>query len=498
MSNLGISVNYNVPDTVDKMMIEQQQYMRLHRMQATYQAEQLQTTAYGALQTLFTNFQTQLTNVSDAFATIAFQAASSNTSIVSNTIVENNSIGLGNHTVVVTGLAQAQQYMSQNSFSSSTNTLNLNETLTFTNANNSLENFSIGIGSTDSLQSICNNINLASDNIGVSAAIISSTGTGGSTVYSLVLTAESGTVNQFNITGDTGNFFNFNQTVPGLDAQFTFDNLNQVQSSNVIDDVLNGLSFTIAGTGTATISVTPNDVNIQDTVQTAIQDMISAYNQIITFLDANVTVGYYDKVNKVSATESNNSVFSLIKMQLQQAVNKTVSSSGDINTLSDLGVILASTQSVNPQYNSIPNPIGTPNVVWSYGSLTIDPTVQSQYGGDTTLQWVLNNDFQALQNFFLNPTSGFIANVNDLIDNSIAPEDNAGIIWNATNSVSQQETYTNTQIQQESNRLTDVRTNLIEQYTKLNVTIAMYQGMSDYLEKQYEFLGSQLNKRSHK
>jgi flagellar hook-associated protein 2 len=487
MSGLGISVNYDVANTVDKMMQQQMQYQRLHQMQATLKVQQLQTDAYTSLQTLFATMQTSFTNLTNTFNTVALQAIPSNLLVVSSATATSNDVGMSNHTVVVSQLAQAQQYMSLNQFASENTSFGVSETLMFTNSATPPGTFSVPINGTDTLENIRDNINNAQGNIGVSASIVSSTGTGGATVYNLILNSQSGTVNQVTITGDSSNLFNFSQTVQALDAKFTFDGLNEVTSNNTINNVLDGLEFTLSGVGTSVINVSPNNVNMIANVNTNIQEMLNAYNAIIQFLDADQVVSYKDKVNNVSSSAYNSS-FSLIKMQLQQAVNTLVSTTGDISQLSGLGILLSPPQEINDQYD-----VG--RVYNSYGSLMIDPTLQPLKNNMTTLQWVLNNDFNSLKNFFTDPKSGFITNVNNYISTSIITDTGTGAISSSLDNLSSLQEYTNEQINNESQRLMDVRENLIEKYTQLNVTIAMYQSISEYLEKQYDYLGGQLNKK---
>ncbi|VVC77091.1 Flagellar hook-associated protein 2 [Aquicella siphonis] len=474
MSSIGLNL-YDVTDTVDKLMAKQ--YIKYFQLQTAKSAEQIQLTAYGSLQSLFTTFQQKMKSLGEAFDTIAYQAVSSNSAIV-NAVVTGNGVGSGSHTLTVTQLAQAQRYSSQAVFSSRSTGLGFDETLTFTNGG--AENFSIDIDSGDSLEAIRDKINNAQDNIGVSAAIVTSTGTGGALQYNLVLTASEGTANQVAITGDTGNHFDFTETVAAADAEFTFDGYNEVRSSNAVDGVMDGLSFTLSALGTATVTTSSNNVNVGEKVKSALIDMLAAYNQIITFLDGNQYVTSKDENSKQSTTLVNN-VFGFIKSRLQTAMNTAFNGAGGVHTLRDAGIVISPSTKVTDQYD-------TARESTSIGSLMIDIKPQDAYDGSTTMDWLLNNDFNALKDFFTNEDSGLFANVNDMIDNHIISSESDGIIKNAMDSVQKQAAYTDKQITSEKDRLDLVKAGLIDQFSRLNGVISYYQNISDALEKQYAYL----------
>lgn len=474
MSSIGLNL-YDVTDTVDKLMAKQ--YIKYFQLQTAKNAEQIQLTAYGSLQSLFKTFQQKMTAVVDAFNTIAYQATSSNSSIVNGTVT-NNSVGSGTHSIIVSQLAKAQRNASQTVFSSRSSALGIDETLTFTNANS--DNFSINIDTGDSLEAIRDKINNAEDNIGISAAIVTSTGTGGEVQYNLVLTSSEGTANAVTITGDTGNSFDFTETDSAADAEFTFDGYNEVRSSNSIDDVMDGLSFVLSGLGTATITTGANNVDAGEQVKSALTDMFAAYNQIITFLDGNQYVTSKDENSKQSTTLVNNT-FGFIKSRLQTAMNTAFNGTGEIHNLFEAGIVVSPSTEVTDQYD--PDRVTT-----SIGSLMIDQKAQDSYDGSTTMDWLLKNDFNGLKDYFTNANGGLFATVNDTIDNSILSTDSNGIIQNAINAAQTQETYTETRISAETERLDTVKAGLIDQFSRLNGIISYYQNISDALEKQFAYL----------
>lgn len=480
MSGIGLDL-FDVGKTVDGLMAKQ--YLKYFQLQTVQSAENVQITAYGSLKSLFSTLQSKMDSVTNAFNTIYYQASSSNLGVL-NASVTSNAVGVGSHSVNVTQLAQAQQYTTQTAFSSKSTGLNIAETLTFTNSSDTTKNFSIAIQSTDSLEKIRDNINNSSSNIGVSAAIVASTDVNGATQYNLILTSNEGSANQITITGDTGNKFDFNQTVSAQDAKFTFDGFNEVRSSNSVTDVMDGLSFNLSALGTAVITTSQNNVDMSSTIQSAVTDMLASYNQIMTFLDGNQYVTVRDDNTKQYTTVLNNS-FTFIKSQLQGAVNTIFNGSGGIHSLHDAGIILSPSKQVTDQYD-------VERTTTSTGSMMIDQTSQTKYNGSNTMSGIIKTDLNSLKDFFTNSSSGFFANVNNVINNNIVTSDGKGLIDNALTSVNNKLESTSQQIGDEKNRLDMVKNNLVDQFSRLNGVISYYQNLGSYLEKQYAYLDNMI------
>lgn len=478
--SLGLNL-YDVNDIVDRVMAKQ--YPKYFRLQTAKSAEAIQLSSYGTLRSLFATLQTQMTKVSDAFKTVSLAASSANSAIATATVTSNE-VGVGSHTVVVSQLAQSQRYTSDKNFASKNTALSIDETLTFTNTTNSSSHFEVDIAPTDSLEKIRDKINNASDNIGVTAAIVSSTGSGGATEYRLVLTEKSGLENQVTITGDTGNKFDFTQTIAAKNAMFTFDGLNVEKASNLVTDVMDGLSLSLTGIGTTTISVNEGSVDMKSKLFGAITDMLAAYNQIMTFLDGNKTVTVKDDNTKVSTTLES-TPFGFIKSRLQNAMNSVVSGFGHVKTIRGAGIVLSPAKQVIDQYDQ-------EKEVTTVGSLNIDTKTYQEYGDDTQFNWLVDNDFDNLKNFFTDKDNGLFKAINSAIDDKITPNDKTGLIWAAEQAIGKIQTQTELSITNEKNRLDTVKGELIDTFSRINGVISYYQTLSDALEKQYAYLNNMI------
>ncbi len=478
MAKIGTGM-LDVGEIVEKMIVYQSSH--LYHLQTEKQVEQVQMSAYSSLQNLFSQFQNSLDGLTDAFGTIAYTVNSSN-GAVATAVANSNDVGLGTHTINVTQLATAQSYSTQATFSSNVASLGFNETLTFANSANPSKNFSLDLTSDMALTDVRDAINQSDNNFGISAAIISST-VSGTTQYSLVLTSQTGLTNEFTINGDVNNDFNFTQASAAQNAKFTFDTYSEETASNIVDTVIDGLTINLAGAGAASLTVVQNtNTNQASDVQEAISNMLSAYNNIITFLDADEYVSMYDEKNKSFASGLNSS-FQFIKSQLRSAVNAQYYVSGDIKSISSVGLSLAAPTKVKDQYD-----VKQSEVVTS-GQLTINQQIFPSLDNETTFNLALDNDFDSLNAFFNDP-NGFIFNMQNVIDNNIIGSSNTGLISSSEATINQEMDNTDTRIRNENDRLKTVKDALILKYAKLNASMQTYQTLSDYLDKQYEYLNN--------
>jgi flagellar capping protein FliD len=174
------------------------------------------------------------------------------------------------------------------------------------------------------------------------------------------------------------------------------------------------------------------------------------------------------------------------------------SASGSINnnsttgifSLFDIGVILSGQTPAVDIYDQIGQLDPTRAVAaMSSGSLMIDSTVSPlHYDGTTKLNWMLQNDFNGVKDFFTNPNSGFNATMNEVINTSINAQDEDASIWNATNNIQSQVKEENTQMLREQARLMDVRQELVQKFAVVNGMIDKFKNLSTFMDRQFSSL----------
>ncbi len=189
----------------------------------------------------------------------------------------------------------------------------------------------------NNLSSMVNQINGLG--AGVTASILT-TSSGG--YLSLTANATGATTLQLNDMSSGSAVNTITAANQGTDAKFQLNGINIDQSSNTVNNVISGLTFTIAGQSTSatTLSLASNSSQLSNDLQT----FVTSYNTLAAAVQAQV------------GTSGGALVGDSTVVQLQQTMQHAISyfsASGSVHSLSDLGV----------SFNGI------------NGSLTYDPTV---------------------------------------------------------------------------------------------------------------------------
>jgi flagellar hook-associated protein 2 len=123
------------------------------------------------------------------------------------------------------------------------------------------------------------------------------------------------------------------------DSQFTMSGISGTitRSSNIINDVVTGLTFSLNSTGSAKISVADDST----ASAAAMQEFVDAYNEVVNFVKENDFIKTEQKdgqnVNTFGPLSSSNLDENLLTA-LRNALSGAATSGGTVNTLADLGV----------------------------------------------------------------------------------------------------------------------------------------------------------------
>lgn len=254
-----------------------------------------------------------------------FAVSNSQTSAFSAT--STTSARAGSNNITVSQIAQEQRSVS-NGFAS--------ETAAFTAESFTL---SLSIGSTSattteitvtdaSLQGTVSAINAA--NVGVTAEIVD-TGVAGDR-YRIQLIGETGAEQAFSLASDDDSI-SFSSVQAATDAQLNVNGIEFTRSTNVIDDVLTGVSLTVN-----TVTDGAANLNIsQDNSQARanIVDFVAIYNEAQRQMK--------DLANSsIDGALAGDSIFRSLTSSLRNIVlGSSSSGSGDISNLSDMGISVA-------------------------------------------------------------------------------------------------------------------------------------------------------------
>lgn len=407
----------------------------------------------------------------------SYQVSSSNTNVATVQMNSANNTSPVAHTIQVTDIAQGESYASAvTPFSSSTSALGVTNQLTI---HLGASNFNVNVGATDSLQTIVSNINSSLNNIGVKASILSTTsGAGGTPQYQLVIsttdtgtaTAPSGTkALSITETGMGANSFDLTtELTRGKDAAFTLDGGLQTiyQPSNTINNLVNGLNVTLLEEGSATLSVTTTSPVTN--VVTAAQNFVSAYNQVITF------------IQQTQATSAEpDPTLSLILSNLQDQVSV---GTFPYQALSTIGITIqhATSQKITLADGKTP---GTYRLAGLLSIKTdVDPSTNLP-----SLTGALTNQFSSVQSM-LTGTNGMMTKISNLLNTS------TGTVYKSLNDPAYGSIPADTlRLKKVTQQITDARAktaqtkkDLIRKYGELEQMMAKIQVQSQYLTQQID------------
>ena len=235
----------------------------------------------------------------------------------------------GSNNITVSQIAQEQRSVS-NGFASETDAFNAGSVT-----------MSISVGATSattteitvtdaSLQGTVTAINAA--NLGVTAEIVD-TGVSGDR-YRIQLIGETGAEKAFSLTSDDDSI-SFSSVQSASDAQLNVNGIDFTRSTNVIDDVLTGVSLTLntVTDGTANLNISQDNAE----ARANIVDFVAIYNEAQRQMKELVN-------SSADGALAGDSIFRSLTTSLRSIVlGSSSSGSGDISNLSDMGISVART-----------------------------------------------------------------------------------------------------------------------------------------------------------
>jgi flagellar hook-associated protein 2 len=289
----------------------------------------------------------------------------SNSQVSAFSATSTTSARTGSNNITVSQIAQEQRSVS-NAFASETNAFNANPiTVSITVGSSSQTTTDITVADA-SLQGTVSAINAA--NLGVTAEIVD-TGAA-SDRYRIQLIGETGAEKAFTLTS-SDSALSFSSVQTASDAQLNVNGVDFTRSSNVIDDVLTGvtLSLNTVTSGTANLSINQDDSQ----ARANIVDFVAIYNEAQRQLKelSNSSVG---------GELAGDSIFRSLTSSLRSLVLGTSSSaSGNISNLSDMGISVSRTGELNVDDTKLDNALANnyTDLVKMFSADTDDQTASS-------------------------------------------------------------------------------------------------------------------------
>ena len=286
---------------------------------------------------------------------------------------------------------------------------------------------SVTVDSTNNtLSQLAETIN--SQNIGVSASVIQD-----SNGYRLALVSTaSGAPGDVTVFGNTTGL-SFTKAVTGTNASLVVDGIPISSASNTVSNVINGVTLSLGSPSPSTpVTVNVNPDSTQAT--SAINNLVSAYNTVITEINSQFNVA--SDGSGGGPLEADNSLRD-VQNQLLGALSYSISGNSGIVNLASIGV----------NFNND-------------GTLSVD-------GGK--LSSALSSNFSAVQNLLQNTTTGFSQNLSTVLSNINGPGN--GILTLDAQSISSTSQGITSQVADLQAALAVQQRNLTNVYSQVNTTL---------------------------
>ena len=354
----GIGSNLDVNGIVSQLMaIEQQPLKKLDTKEASYQAK---LSAYGTLKSGLAALQDATASLTSTASFQTTKASPADSSFL--TASANSTAVAGKYSVDITQLAKEQNLAASGQLTTTaaigSGTLSFDfgtiaggtfdsgtgkyTGASFTSNGAGVRNVTID-STSNSLGDIRDAINAA--NIGVTATIVND---GGASPYRLVMTSTSGAANsvKISVTGDqalsdlmahdpaddAGQ--NLAETITAQDAIIKVNGITATKSSNIVTDVIHGVTLNLLKETTSTTSVTV--ARDTSSIKTALDAFVKAYNDIAKPLK---DLSTYNVATQQAPVLEGDSAVLAIQNQMRNIIGATPAGiTGSFRALSQIGV----------------------------------------------------------------------------------------------------------------------------------------------------------------
>jgi flagellar hook-associated protein 2 len=334
-------------------LLEQKRSSRIRPLQEKNSALEETNSAFSDLKTKLN----ALKDLADNFRLVnggglAKLAASSNESAVG--VSASNAASNGSYSVTVSQLAKNGSISFNDRFSASNATINsainngavaADRTVTYTiGTGGTAETIAIELTSSSTLSDLVTSFNEQSSN---AEASVINVGTSSAPSYALVINSlnsgtELGSVAASvgsEITSAGSGAFSASTTSQATNASFSVSGISGTltRSSNAINDVISGLTLNLQGTGSSTLTVSDD----ADASAENVQELVDAYNEVLTFIRENDLVSREEdgqEVSNIFGPLASTSLDENVISALRGAFSNSGTTGGLINILADLGV----------------------------------------------------------------------------------------------------------------------------------------------------------------
>jgi flagellar hook-associated protein 2 len=301
---------------------------------------------------------------------------------------------------------------------------------------------SLTISANTSLSGVADLINKAADNPGVTATIINDGSA--STPYRLVLTANAtGEDHRISVSGISMTEL-VGAGAASLNAEVALNGITyQRQSNSNISDIIQGVSLNLAGTGSASVTVSSDTTSMHDNII----GMVTSYNDLVKEIQSKSS---YDQTTQQWGLLASDVSIKSLPGTLNALMSTQIRGLGSIQSMYDLGM------SINQD-----------------GTITIDQTV---------LDDAISTKPQDVQNFLLGDSSKSITGFADLINNQMTNLTQTSGLIDSQKTLTQNEIdRLNADIATSTQRLNAKYDAMTSQFVQLDRYISQMKSQASYL-----------------
>lgn len=437
ISAAGIGSGLDIESIITSLM--QVEQIPLQNLQVKAGDLLTQVSAYGSLRSALATFQDSVSGLASTDSFNFFSASSGDTDAY--TVSADNTAAAGSYSISVDSLAVAHKLGSTTSIANSSTVIgSAGDQMTITIGS---ESFTIDYGG-ESLSSIQDLINEASDNVGVTAGIVQESDTS----VHLVLTSENtGLDNEISLSfadsggGAIADPLGMNEIQAADDAQITIDSTYVIsRSSNTISDAIEGVTFELLAESASASQMTVS--RDEDAITSAVSGLVDGYNSLISSLNG---LG--------SGELKGDGTLRMIQSQIRNLVGGVMGVDGDYRYASQVGISFEKD-----------------------GTLTFD---------SDQLATALEADRDAVVDFFANEDEGLAVRLDSQIESMLQT---SGLIDAREEGLNARVDATNDRIEKMQYTLTLTEKRFRAQYTALDTLMGQLQSTSNWLTGQLQAL----------
>lgn len=449
ISTLGVGSGLDLQGILDKLRAADQGPIDKKKTAITAANEQI--SEFTTVNNKLLSLKSAALDLSLSGTFIGRKVTSSDEKVATATVGDGAAVG--SLAIVVTNLAAKNSWLATTGMAKTSDSMTaIDQEVSLQVGSDITNKMTITVKANTTLSELVEQINSANDNPGLTASIIDD-GSDATSPYKLALTSNNSGEN-YRITG-TG--LAMAETAGDLNAKFSVNGIPYQRQSNVIDDLLSGVTLTLKSASTATLAVAADDSGLQE----KIVNLVKLYNEVTQEVKGKSS---YDSTTKTYGVLSSTVVRELpFELQDLMSTANSADSTGTIKSLFDLGL-----------------------EVGRDGTIAVNAT---------TLAAALAASPEGVKSFFLGDSEQEIEGFADTVNNRLRTLTSGTGLMSAEKKAAQARIEAiNLQIERETAKLNKKYDGLAKQFSALDTFMSKMNSVGNYLTSQFDAYTGTTNK----